>query len=70
VSRRDSRDPYPFIWWNISQSYRTRIITRGSEFPRSVRRPKEMLLPIEGKRAAEKKKAAKPERSAGRRKAG
>jgi DNA end-binding protein Ku len=31
---------------------------------------KEMLLPIEGKRAAEKKKAAKPERSAGRRKAG
>jgi DNA end-binding protein Ku len=31
---------------------------------------KEMLLPIEGKRGAEKKKAAKPERSTGRRKAG
>jgi DNA end-binding protein Ku len=31
---------------------------------------KEMLLPIEGKRGTEKKKAAKPERSTGRRKAG
>jgi DNA end-binding protein Ku len=31
---------------------------------------KEMLLPIEGKRGAEKKKAAKSERSTGRRKAG
>ncbi len=31
---------------------------------------KEMLLPIEGKRGAEKKKATKTERSTGRRKAG
>jgi hypothetical protein len=29
-----------------------------------------MLLPIEGKRGADKKKAAKPERSTGGRKAG
>lgn len=49
----------------------------ASEAPAKGKKPrkasagqKEMLLPIEGKRGAEKKKAAKPERSTGRRKAG
>jgi DNA end-binding protein Ku len=43
---------------------------RGKKLRKASAGQKEMLLPIEGKRAAEKKKAAKPERSTGRRKVG
>jgi DNA end-binding protein Ku len=43
---------------------------RGKKPRKASAGQKEMLLPIEGKRATEKKKAAKPERSTGRRKVG
>ena len=43
---------------------------KGKKSRKASAGQKEMLLPIEGKRGAEKKKAAKPERSTGRRKAG
>src|SRR3984893_4948500 len=43
---------------------------KGKKPRKATAGQKEMLLPIEGKRGAEKKKAAKPERSTGRRKAG
>jgi DNA end-binding protein Ku len=42
---------------------------KGKKPRKAAAGQKEMLLPIEGKRRAEKK-AAKPERSTGRRKAG
>jgi DNA end-binding protein Ku len=54
----------------LKKSLATEATTTKSKKPRKVSAgQKEMLLPIEGKKAAAKK-AAKPERSTARRKAG
>ena len=53
----------------LKKSIATQASAKGKKRRTAAASQKEMLLPIEGKRTAEKK-TAKPERSTGRRKAG
>jgi DNA end-binding protein Ku len=53
----------------LKRSIATEAPTKGKKPRKATAGQKEMLLPIEGKKPAAKK-AAKPDRSAGRRKAG
>src|SRR5258706_5882506 len=53
----------------LKKSLASETVPKGKKARKAAAGQKEMLLPIEGKRGGEKK-AAKPERSTGRRKAG